>query len=104
MIDRLLVPQFEVTDVQFFGERHGPADELGLHVRRLCDDAVRVEVRQADEIAAEECAAYEREREETEGLPFSHGLHGVDFVILCGAKDVEPGGVLAEGNNGRGAA
>lgn len=96
VIDGRLVPQFEVPGVQFVGEADGPVDEQRLHLGRLGDDAVSVEVRQADEEAAEQGIAHERQGQVPAHLAADGGLDGVSVVVEAVARDGEPVGVLGE--------
>ena len=102
VVDRPLVPQFQVRTFSSSASPTARATSGRLHVRRRGDHAVAVQVRQADEEPAEQQAADERQRQEAARPPAGRGLEGVDLVAEGRPQDAEPAGVAARAGRAAG--
>jgi hypothetical protein len=80
VVEGLLVAEFEVADVEVFGQFDGAVDHLNGDVIVICHDSAIVQVREADEISPEEHATHERQGEQAARLVSLGGFNPVGLM------------------------
>ena len=96
MVEAAFLTQFEVAGLEFVGERDRAGHQFRTCLGVVGDDAIGVQVRQADQEAAEQQAFDERERQVADEFALAVGFEGVHLVAQTVAQDGEPARVVAQ--------
>ena len=80
VVDAAFLAQLQVPGVQLVGERGRAGDQRGRSLVVVRGHAVRVEVRQTHQVAAEQQALDVGERQVADEFALAAGLDGVDLV------------------------
>ena len=96
VLDLLFMAEFEVAHPQRVRQLHRTVDQPVPRRAVVGQDAVAVQVGEADQEAPEQQTANEGQRQEAARPVAVQGLQGVHVVVEGVGQDVQPGGIAAE--------